>query len=261
MNETNITGIIPAAGYAKRLSTIPSSKELLTIGLNDDPKKLRILSEHLIETFRQGAIEKAFFIIREGKWDIPQYYQNGSQHGLHLGYLIRSMPFGVPFTIYEALEFFPDDTIAMGFPDILFEPKDAFLQLRRAYEREKTDMMIGLFQVEDKSQWDMVEVDENWNVNRIEIKPESSFLQYAWCISIWNTSFSKYLKDFVLDGLKKDPYGRIKDPKGHYREPIFSDVINGALNIGIKVKGLAFQKGTCLDLGSYENLFKIFGKQ
>jgi glucose-1-phosphate thymidylyltransferase len=261
MDNMHLTGIIPAAGYAKRLSPIPCSKELLPVGLDEHHKRLNILSEHLIEGFRQGDIKKAFFIVREGKWDIPQYYQNGAGHGIHLGYLFRAIPYGVPYTLYEALDFVADDPVAMGFPDIIFKPLDAYVHLRKAFNKEKPDLMIGLFPVKDKSQWDMVEVDEKGKITDIQIKPKNSSLQYAWCIAIWNSFFSTHLKESVLNRLKTDPYGRIEDPPGNYRELIFSDIIKSAIGEGLNVKGLAFQQGFCLDAGSYPNLFQLLRKQ
>jgi glucose-1-phosphate thymidylyltransferase len=43
-----------------------------------------------------AGIDKAYFILRSGKWDIPAYFGDGEMLSMNLGYLIMNLPFGVP---------------------------------------------------------------------------------------------------------------------------------------------------------------------
>ena len=65
-------------------------------------------------------INKVYFIIRKGKWDIPEYYGSGENHTMDIGYLMMNQPYGVPFTLNQAYPFVKDSLIAFGFPDIIF---------------------------------------------------------------------------------------------------------------------------------------------
>ena len=72
---------------------------------------------------------QAYIVLRPGKWDIPAYFGDGSILNMHLAYLMLGVPFGVPFTLDQAYPFVRYATVAFGFPDILFEPEDGFVQI------------------------------------------------------------------------------------------------------------------------------------
>jgi len=81
-NQQKIVGLIPAAGKAERLAPLPCSKEIYPLGLHGPQKKkdfrIRVVSEHLLESMQLAGIAKVFIILRKGKWDILQYLGNGS---------------------------------------------------------------------------------------------------------------------------------------------------------------------------------------
>ena len=114
-----ITGLIPAGGLAERLGKLPYSKEVLPY--KDDSGKMRVISENLINYFRLAGIKNIYFIIRKGKWDIPEYFGDGSAYGVNIGYLTMKLPYGTPFTLSQAFPFVKDKIVALGFPDIIFK--------------------------------------------------------------------------------------------------------------------------------------------
>ena len=66
-----------------------------------------------------AGIRKAYFILREGKWDIPKYFGDGALVEMNLGYLMMRLPFGAPYTIDQAYSFCPCIRSSLfGFPDI-----------------------------------------------------------------------------------------------------------------------------------------------
>ncbi|MEM6402045.1 MAG: dTDP-glucose pyrophosphorylase, partial [Cyanobacteria bacterium P01_D01_bin.116] len=154
MKKHSIIGLIPAGGKATRISPLPLSKELYPVGFrgdrdieinnqtknqtknqnnnqNNNQNHLRpkVVSHYLLEKMQLAGIDKAYFILRSGKWDIPGYFGDGEMLSMSLGYLIMGVPYGVPFTLDSAYPFVKDAVVALGFPDILFEPKDAFLKI------------------------------------------------------------------------------------------------------------------------------------
>ncbi len=58
-----------------------------------------------------------------------------------------------------ALPFVGDALVLFGFPDILFEPADAFLRLREQAGRSDAAVVLGLFPAREPEQVDMVDVD------------------------------------------------------------------------------------------------------
>lgn len=128
-----IIGLIPAAGKAERISPLLCSKELYPIGFRfvGQGKSMRpkVVSHFLLDKMRKANILKSYIIIRDGKWDIPAYFGNGKMVDMDLAYLLMDLPFGVPFTLDQGYPFVHHAKVAFGFPDIIFEPDDAFVKL------------------------------------------------------------------------------------------------------------------------------------
>jgi glucose-1-phosphate thymidylyltransferase len=78
---------------------------------------------------RLAGVTRAYIVLREGKWDIPAYLGDGTMLNMHLAYLMMRLPFGAPYTLDQAYPFVQDALVAFGFPDIIFQPDDAFVQL------------------------------------------------------------------------------------------------------------------------------------
>lgn len=147
-------GLIPAAVIAGRLGSLPFSKELLPVGFNAQKKEpcLKLVSNYLLEKFHHVGVKKAYIIIRKGKWDIPDYYGDGGEIGIQLAYLIMSHLFGVPYTLDQAYPFVKTSKVFLGFPDILFEPENAFAVADAAQEQKSADIILGLYPVQDRGQ-------------------------------------------------------------------------------------------------------------
>jgi glucose-1-phosphate thymidylyltransferase len=63
-----------------------------------------------------------YFLIRKGKWDIPNYYGDGHNVGMNIVYLIMKQPYGVPFTLMQSFPFVQNKAVALAFPDMIIEP-------------------------------------------------------------------------------------------------------------------------------------------
>lgn len=252
--QKDVIGLIPAAGKASRISPLPCSKELYPIGFRsvDDNNTLRpkVVSHYLLEKMRMANITKAYIIVREGKWDIPSYYGNGKLVDMHLAYLIMDLPFGVPFTLDQAYPFVGDSMIALGFPDMIFYPCDAFVKLLDKQGEADSDIVLGLFPAYKPHKTDMVELDEGGTVRMIHIKPDSTQLLYAWEIAVWTPVFTGFLHEYVLSVKEKYKLNASDEPD----ELHVGDVIQAAINNQMRVDSVLFQDGSCLDIGTPEDL-------
>ena len=172
--DREIIGLLPAGGQATRLAPLPLSKELYPIGFyldSTNQPKPKVVSHYLLEKMRQAGVQKAFFILRPGKWDIPAYFGDGAWLKLPLGYLTVHTSHGVPFTVNQAYPFVCQARIIFGFPDILFQPEDAFVQLLAHQTKTQADIVLGLFPTENYRKVGVVDFDKTGRVQRSIEKP------------------------------------------------------------------------------------------
>ena len=249
-SNRDVVAVIPAAGLATRIAPLPCSKELYPIGLHADAEQRRhpkVVSHYLLEKFRHAGINKVFICLRKGKWDIPEYYGDGSAIGLDIAYLINKLPWGAPFTIDRAYDYLQDSIVAMGYPDILFEPVDAYAMLLAQLENSQADMLLGLFPVDRSAKIDMVEIDPEGRVSRIEIKPSVTSLRYSWGIAVWRPRFSRFMHEFL---------NSVEDPGSQHKEWYVGHVIDAAIKAGLRIDGVPVSKQPFLDIGTPDDLLQ-----
>lgn len=252
----NIVGLIPAAGNAARLQPLPCSKEIFPVGFSTgretSGKCFKAVCSHLLESMSVANVTKAFFVLRKGKWDIPNYLGDGKQYGLRLAYLTMDSSSGVPFTIDQALPFVKDALVVFGFPDILFEPKDAFIHLVKRQAETGADIVLGLFPAPSPARMDMVEFDRENRVLAIHPKPTKTRLTYTWIIAVWTPRFTSFSHQNIL--AESVPAHQTLQEIGGDSELYIGHVIQAAIDEGLQVEAVIFSNGRCLDLGTPEDL-------
>jgi glucose-1-phosphate thymidylyltransferase len=254
-----VLGVLPAGGRASRIAPLPCSKELFPVGFHAAGTELglrpKVVSHFLLENMRLANIKKVFVILREGKWDIPAYFGDGNKIGMNLAYLMMGSPLGVPYTINQAYPFVENALVALGYPDIIFEPRDAFVKLLARREELDADIVLGLFPTEKPHKVDMVELDENGRVRSIQIKPARTQLVYSWDMAVWSPVFTRFMHDFILAASEGvDSNGGMTVDRKH--EVHVSDVIQRAIQDGMKIETVIFENGSCLDIGTPEDMLK-----
>jgi glucose-1-phosphate thymidylyltransferase len=171
MMSRETIGLIPAAGQANRIAPLPCSKELYPVGFriegNGNVKRPKVVSHHLLEKMRLAGVSRIYFVLRTGKWDIPGYYGDGSMLNVHVAYLVLGSTWGVPFTLDHAYPFVRHSTIAFGFPDILFQSKDAFEKLMDRQSQGEADAVLGLFGRKRDPKYDAVDFDDQGTVRNL----------------------------------------------------------------------------------------------
>jgi glucose-1-phosphate thymidylyltransferase len=246
-------GLVPAAGIAKRLGTLAFSKELLPISIKSgkDETGLKLVSTYLFDKFHQAGIKKVYMVVRKGKWDILNYYGDGSEIGIQLAYLIMAHPFGVPYTLDQAYPFVKTSKVFLGLPDVLFEPVNAFAVADASLGQKSADIILGLYRVKDKKTMqksDMVQFETHGRITRISVKPETTDLRYAWTFAIWKPDFTSFMHDYLKhDLVKRRKYSiQAEIQLGH--------VIQAAIESGFSVFGHPFTDFNFIDVGSPDNL-------
>lgn len=256
-----IIGLIPAAGRASRINPIPCSKELIPIGFTkckDSTIYPKVVTQYLLEKYQLIGVTKVFFILRNGKWDIPAYFGDGSMLNMNFAYLQMNLPFGVPFTLDQAYPFVRNAKIAMGFPDILFGPIDAFACANQTLIKKNADIVVGLYPVKDRNQsmtCDMVKWEtQTSKIKRVLVKPKDTSLQLSWIFAIWTPAFTDFMHKFLKD--RKEDYlnGTID------KELYLGHIVQQAIDEGLNVIGHAFEENSFIDIGTPDELSEAYKK-
>ena len=246
----DIIGLVPAAGLATRLGPLPVSKEIypLATPAAGDARASRatVVCEYLLSGLHRAGVRQTYIVLRDGKWDIPAYLRDGSAFGMNFAYLMMGAPHGAPFTIDQAYPFLGPSRVALGFPDILFEPEDPYSPLLSRLTESDADVVLGVFPAVNPSSCDMVEIDDG-RVARLEIKPAASDLQWTWALAVWEPSFTEFLHESVQAKLAR----RAVDPS---TEHYIGGVLQEAMAAGLRVDAVVVSEEPFLDIGTPEGL-------
>jgi glucose-1-phosphate thymidylyltransferase len=246
--NSNIVGIIPAAGKGSRLYPFPCPKELFPVGYQDIliagalQKRPKVISQYLIENIINAGAKRFLFILGEEKHDIMRYYSDGARFGVDVAYLFQEKLYGMPFAINQARNWVNESTVLFGMPDTIIEPKDAFQQLLTRHRGYSADLTLGLFPTENPSKFGMVDVDSSDTINFIVDKPQKTALRYMWGCACWSSSFTQLLDDY----LRSYPY--------EGREMVLGDVFLYAIKNNLTVKAIKFDHGQYTDIGTVDEL-------
>jgi NDP-sugar pyrophosphorylase family protein len=157
-SSSGVIAVIPAAGYARRLQPIGASKEML-------PVAGRPIIAHLVDRLRMADPEAIHLVTRPAKIDLVAW---ATAEGLEV---ILSEPPFVTSSLLDGLRDVADDAIVItGFPDTIWEPLDAFVQLVRGV-RNGSAIELGLFETNEPHRCDIVEIATDGTIARVAVKP------------------------------------------------------------------------------------------
>lgn len=259
--DHDVVGVIPAAGRGTRLQPLNCSKEIVPVGQVIDSRtglaRPKVAVEYLLAKFRRAGIARTVIVLREGKWDIPAYLQEGGNVGMSLAYVVIPGSLGPPDTIDRAYAFVARCRVAFGFPDILFEPEDGFARLIAQQDATGADVVLGLQRIEQSHLWDMVDTDVDGRVRAITMKPAKTSLIYGWHFAVWTPRFTEFLHRFLQTEETRRNLSRwankANDPGGDLAVGV---VFQEALKAGLVFQSVKFAETACLDVGTPENLAK-----
>lgn len=169
-------GIVPAAGRGSRIQPLAFSKELLPVGSRSDGQGERpvAVSEYIVERMLLAGVNKLCFVIGRGKSDIVEYFGHHVR-GASVCYVVQEEPLGLCDALFRPLPFIGDhERVCFGLPDTIWFPVTA---LREVLQRE---LEFLLFPVERPELFDAVDLDDEGNVLRIEVKSRTARSRFIW---------------------------------------------------------------------------------
>lgn len=229
MADSEYVALLPAAGIGSRLPNRHGSKELLRYGGGRDDG-VPVIS-HVLGCMGLSGISDVIVVLRDEKQDIFEYLTSSEWKHFKFAFEFTPGTSGVPETVALGLGGIRTRNVVFGFPDILFEPRNAFVKLMERLENSPADVVLGLFPTGNPSKMDMVATDESGHVTEIEIKPDATTLELTWILAAWKPSFSEYLSA-NHDG----------DHLGHVFQRAAAD--------GLQIDSVPFPEGRSLDIGT-----------
>ena len=242
--QNPVVALIPAAGLATRLGRLPHSKEIHPVGVSPP----RAVCEFLLASLVAAGIQLGYVILRPGKWDIPEHLE-GLDLAIDLAYLTIEDSPSVAHTLDRAYRFIAGRRVALGFPDIVFQPQDAFQQLLERQEATAAPVVLGLFPTDQGPRSDMVELDDDGRARRIVIKQPGTELRFMWSIAVWTPRFTDYLHRYL-----ERPAPAREAAGGRRRELFVGDIVQAAIDDGLEVQTVVFADGSVLDVGTPASL-------
>lgn len=251
-----VVGVVPMAGRATRLPRLPCSKEIFPLYFTTEPgaagPQPHAVCEHLLGTMQHAGVSEVYLVLRDGKWDIPAYLEDGSRHGLNLAYLMMGLPWGTPYSIDQAYPFVRERRVAMGFPDMCFNDSQIFRRTLDHHEASGADVVLGVFPTDRPHKVDIVQLGDNHRVEKIFIKPADATLSQTWGIAVWAPAFTEFLHDF----LRSHQHDAELAP-----ELFVGDVFRAAIEAGLNVQGIQVSTEPYVDIGTAEDLARMIGHE
>ncbi|MCB1033526.1 MAG: hypothetical protein KDD47_06800 [Acidobacteria bacterium] len=248
MSRLPVLGLVPAAGRASRLGPLPCSKELLPVGFRPSPvgPVLEVACRPLLASYSLAGIRQAIVVLREEKLDIPRYLARHLDLPVELAYVTIESSASVPETLDRAYPFCRHARVALGFPDVLFAPEDAYFRLIARQEETGADVVLGCFPWKgDPSSTDMVALEPDGRVARIETRPRKSELVHNWLLALWGPPFTELLHEAM------------RNPPAASGELQLGALFDRAREAGLDVRGVTFADGRQIDLGTPEGYARI----
>lgn len=253
--DSSPVGLVPAAGEASRLGALPCSKEVFPLGPVDaeaaDPRGIVAAptpAERLLSQMARAGARTAYVVIRAGKWDIPAQLGSGERAGLRTAYVMMRRPHGVPFTLEDAYPFVRGSVVLFGFPDVLFQPHDAFVSLQGRLDETGADVVIGTVRARRPETMDMLDLDADGRIRGIEIKPETTDLERSWLLAVWGPAFTEF-----LHGSLEESAGRTEGTGGGGELHLGETLVDAARS-HLSVETLHFPDAEFVDIGTPEGL-------
>jgi glucose-1-phosphate thymidylyltransferase len=236
-----LIGLIPAAGKGVRLG-LPYPKELYPVIRNNHYKPI---SQFVVDNLTNAGLQHIVFVVNETKHQLIGYFGNGQRFGCNISYVVqeviegktKSTSPGLAHALDSAYHLTCGKTVFFGMADTLMQPTNVFA---RAYQAAypDDDVILALFNTTRPEKFGMVKMDEDCRVLEIIDKPGKTDLTEMWGCIIWRPRFTDYLHHCVFEQGISD----------------FAKIMNDAIALGMRFRGVQMKDGAYIDLGTYEEI-------
>jgi glucose-1-phosphate thymidylyltransferase len=159
-------GVVPAAGFARRLQPLTCSKEMLVV-------HGRPVMDVLLDRLVAAPCDEIRVVTRPEKRDV-------AVHAAARGaVVVEAVPRCVTESVLAGIAGTEDsDLVAFGFPDTIWEPLDGFSRLRAGLDVD-VDAVLGIFRSDEPARSDTVGVEGD-RVVWIDVKASRPRSDLVW---------------------------------------------------------------------------------
>ncbi len=227
---------------------LPFSKELLPLARASRIPKgkagpLKVAIDNALETMTAAGVRDTCVVIAPGKWDIPAHVGDGSSFGQRITFVVADQSPSVPTSLDKAWFLTNRREVALLFPDIIFEPKQALKSIIVKRRETNADLVLALVPAANAEKIDIVSVSNDGSVEKVTPKPGKDHSGWTWVAATWNPRFSHFLHIMVPEANDHAD-----------REMYVADFINAAIDDGFNIGVLFFPDGKSFDLGTPDEL-------
>jgi len=246
-----IIGLLPAAGQARRLSTLPCSKEIFPVGFrevtigNKAERYPMPVSQYLIDRMVLAGVDQFLIVVGKEKWDILRYYGSGAIIGKPVSFIVQDQPLGMPDALDQGYPWIKDDVILFGMPDTIFQPKTAYLEMLNEFNQTSADLVLGLFPTRTPERFGMAQFDDQNRLILTVDKPKETRLHFMWGIGCWGPVFTEFMHAYLSKVTKHGP------------ELVLAQIFQAAVDEGLDTRVVPFGEGEYVDIGTFDDLAKI----
>ncbi|MHA1791235.1 MAG: bifunctional sugar-1-phosphate nucleotidylyltransferase/acetyltransferase [Promethearchaeota archaeon] len=230
--------VLLVAGEGKRFYPFSHNKSKHMIPVAGKP-----LLEHSITELRDAGIKQILLIVGYKKEVLQDYFKDGSKWDVEIRYVTQDFSKGKGTGVAAgfAREFVGSDPFLLTYGDLQYD-SSTIKELIDNFNQHSPDALLALLEIEDPSQYGVIELDDDNNVKRIVEKPkpgESDSKLTNIGIYIFTPAIFK-----AIDETGISPRGEIE----------LTDSIQILVDGGKKVKGHDIKKGWWRDIGRASDL-------
>ncbi len=233
-------GVILSAGLGKRLRPLTNNIPKGLIPILGKP-----LLEYILLGFKYAGIKEIAIVIGYLGEKIKEYFKDGSSFNLNITYIIQEVPKGTGSAVLITRDFVGNEPFMLSWGDVILE-RENYINIKRTFERESCDVLMGLNYEEDLSSKGAVfleKKEDGLKIKDIIEKPKEKVN------TNWNQTGIFILKPVIFRYLERIS----PSERGEYE---FTSAIKMMLEDNLDIRPF-FVKGFHLELGTLENLEKV----
>lgn len=244
-SSKNAIGLIPAAGRGERLG-FPFPKELYPVIENN---QYRPVSNYILENMIHAGVKHISIVINDTKHQLIKYFGNGNRFGCNISYVVQELrkdDLNVTRTpgLAEAMDtpyhLTKDKIVFFGMADTIIRPTN-FFKVAAEELTDEVDVILCMFHTDRPEKAGMVQLGKDNLVKKIDDKPAKTDLEWMWGAMIWKPVFTEFFHDCIHNKQISD----------------YAQIYNDAIDSGITFKGVGFENGKYLDMGTYNDVLRL----
>jgi glucose-1-phosphate thymidylyltransferase len=235
---SRFVGIIPAAGLGSRLAPFAYPKELLPIihtGAASKPT-VKPVMQFSLDLLRTAGVNNCYVVISNWKFEIARMFEDGANTGVSLSYIIRNTPRGLADAINCVNSWIAERHVCLVLPDVIIQPADALRHACMDLISTNADVVMGVFPTNTPEQLGPVRLSADGNVIEVLDKPTRTNIRNTWGLAVWSPIFTGYLNGLLSTTATT--------------EVALGNVFQHAIDDGLKVRAVYFDRGSFIDLGT-----------